>query len=359
MTTTRDYYEILSIQKSSDGSTIKKAYRKLALEFHPDRNPDNPDAENKFKEASEAYEVLSDPKKKQLYDQYGHAGLSGQGYQGFSDVNDIFSNFGSIFEDFFGFSGGSRGRRKGADLRYDLSLTLEEAYSGLEKNIEFTKQVECGKCHGTQAEEGGKIECETCGGIGQVRRTQGFFSMATTCPSCRGAGAEISKPCKKCKGSGTENEEKSIKVTVPAGVETGVRLRVSGEGEGSGEGAGDLYVFLHVEDHKRYLREDHNIVVIEKIGLAQAALGTELNVDTLDGVKNVKVAPGSEHGKRIVLAGQGMPSLRGIAKGDFFVELSIDVPKKLNKEQKELLRKYAEISQEKVKEDSSLFGKIF
>jgi molecular chaperone DnaJ len=361
----RDYYEVLGLERTASEADIKSAYRKSALKFHPDRNPGNTEAEEKFKEASEAYEVLSDQQKRSTYDRFGHQGLSGQGFQGFNDVGDIFSSFGSIFEEFFGFSGGGGGRtraRRGSDLRYDMAITFEEAVFGCEKDVEFEKAVECGTCHGSRAETGGKVTCKTCGGIGQVRRSQGFFSVQTACPTCRGEGEQITKPCKSCSGRGASMERKKISVKIPGGVDTGLRLRVSGEGEGGGSGgpAGDLYVVIHVNDSDQFLRDGNDIIFTQKIGIAQAALGCKLEIRTLDGDKAVDVPAGTQHGNRLTIPGAGVPNLRGIGRGDFFVEFEVAVPKKLNKEQKELLEKFAEISGEKAGGNSGgFFNKLF
>lgn len=348
----RDYYEVLSVERTATVAEIKAAYRKAALAHHPDRNPGSKEAEEKFKEASEAYEVLSDEQKRATYDRFGHQGLSGQGFQGFNDVGDIFSSFGSIFEEFFGFSGGGGGgrnrARRGADLRYDLAITFEEAVFGCEKDIEFEKAVECAGCNGSRAEPGGKTTCRTCGGIGQVRRSQGFFAIQTTCPSCRGEGESITKPCKQCSGRGASMERKKISVKIPAGVDTGLRLRVSGEGEGGGSGgpAGDLYVVIHVNDSEQFVRDGNDIIFNQKIGIAQAALGCRLNIKTLDGEKTIEVPAGVQYGHRISIPGAGVPNIRGIGRGDFHVELEVVVPKKLSKEQRELLEKFAEVSGE-------------
>lgn len=353
----RDYYEVLSVDRSSGGDVIKKAYRKLALQYHPDKNPDDPSAEAKFKEAAEAYDVLSDPGKRQTYDRFGHEGLSGGG--GFSDVNDIFSSFGSIFEDFFGFgSSGSRGSRvrKGADLRYDLVLEFEDAVFGIEKEIEYEREVPCSPCRGTGAADGATpITCQTCGGHGQVRRTQGFFSVATTCPSCRGGGQVIKDKCKTCSGSGADREKKTVSVKIPAGVDRGVRLRVAGEGQAGSSGgpAGDLYVFLDVKDSDVFERVESEIVMRQPIGIAQASLGCQIKVKTLDGEREITVPPGSQYGHQIKISGLGVPRLRGHGRGDLIVELQVVVPQKLTAEQKRLLQKFAETNSEDIHNSKS------
>ncbi len=363
----RDYYEILEVSRESSAQEIKKAYRQLALKYHPDRNGNSTEAEDKFKEASEAYEVLSNEEKRRIYDQYGHAGLSGQGYQGFHNVDDIFSSFGSIFEDFFGFStgggGGRRRARRGADLRYDLTLEFEEAIFGIEKEIEFEKEAVCKPCGGDGAEPGtNKTTCKTCGGVGQVRRNQGFFSVAMECPTCHGEGQSVEKACSVCRGKGVVFEKKKVSVKIPAGVDQGVRLRVSGEGQpGPYNGpAGDLYVFLDVKEHEAFIRDGSDILLRQTIGMAQAALGAKVTVPLLQNrTQEMEVPAGTQHGSRIVLAGEGVPRLRGHGRGDLYVEFAVQIPKKLSKEQRELLEKYAAISDESVAGHHGFFNRIF
>ena len=359
----RDFYEVLGVERSASAAEIKKAYRQKAIQFHPDRNPDNPEAEAKFKEAAEAYEVLSNAEKRPLYDRFGHQGVNGQaGGQGFHDVNDIFSSFGSIFEDFFGFSGGGGGRqraRRGSDLRYDLEIEFEDAVFGLEKEIEFEKEAVCKACDGSGAAPGAKkVTCKTCAGHGQVRRTQGFFSVATTCPTCNGEGYTVSQHCKKCSGRGVVAEKKTVSVKIPGGVDSGIRLRVSGEGQAGENGgpSGDLYVFLEVKPNDRYEREGVDIVLKQPIGMAQAALGCKLKIETLEGEREVQVSPGTQHGNRLSIAGEGFPRLKGVGRGDLYIELQVKVPKKLNHEQKELLQRFAEISQEEAGGKSGIFS---
>lgn len=363
----RDYYEILGVSKEADDSAIKSAYRKLALKYHPDRNPNDKQAEEQFKEASEAYEVLSNAQKRQTYDRFGHQGLGNQGFHGFQDVGDIFSSFGSIFEEFFGFSSGGAGRgkrpRRGADLRYDLSITFQEAVFGVEKEITYARLITCEPCHGTGAKgDAGRVPCKTCGGVGQVRRNQGFFAVAVPCPTCDGEGSTLKDPCTHCKGQGLKREDKVMSVKVPAGVDSGLRLRVTSEGESGGNGgpSGDLYVILDVEESDRYQREEEDLVVHESIGIAQAALGTQLKVETLDGEKVIKIPPGTQHGQRITIRGLGVPHLRGVGRGDFQVVIDVTVPKKLSKEQKELLKKFAAATGENIDDqDSGIFQKMF
>lgn len=364
----RDYYDVLGVTRGSSGQDIKKAYRKQALKYHPDRNQGNSEAEEKFKEASEAYEVLSNDEKRKIYDSYGHAGLSGQGFEGFSDVGDIFSSFGSIFEDFFGFSGGASGARgarprKGADMRYDMVLEFEEAAFGVEKEIEYNREIICTSCNGSRAEPDGKKTCPSCGGAGQVRRTQGFFSVAAACPTCQGEGEVITKPCTSCKGKGKTLEAKKVSVKIPAGVDQGVRLRVTGEGEGGSRGGpnGDLFVFLQVKESEHFERDGSDIVFNADVSMTQAALGCTIKVPTLgDKPIDVEVPAGVQHGHRVTVAGEGIPRLRGVGRGDLYVDLGVSIPTKLNKEQRELLQKLAEISGETANgKENGFFNKIF
>ena len=359
----RDYYEVLELQRTATQAEIKSAYRKLALKFHPDRNQGNKEAEEKFKESSEAYEVLSDEGKKKIYDQYGHQGLSGHGFSGFQDVGDVFSSFGSIFEEFFGFQGGG-GRtraRRGADLRYDLELEFEQAIFGLETEVEFDRARPCDPCGGSGAASSADIKaCNTCGGSGQVRRNQGFFAVAVSCPSCGGEGKTIKVKCKTCKGERYTTEHKKLSVKVPPGVDTGLRLRVQSEGEVGQNGgpSGDLYVILHVKPSKVFTRDGNDIRISIPVNICQAALGTELEIVTLEGNKNIAIPAGAQHGHHITLPSQGVPFLRGMGRGDFIVEVNVQIPKKLSKEQKELFEKLALTFGDSVKH-SGFFQKIF
>jgi molecular chaperone DnaJ len=360
----RDFYEVLGVSKSAEAGEIKSAYRKLAMKYHPDRNPGDKEAEDKFKEASAAYEVLSDQEKRQRYDRFGHQGVEGQGFQ---DVNDVFSSFGSIFEEFFGMGqqGGRRnGPRRGADLRYDMAVEFEEAVFGIEREIEFERATQCETCAGTGAKEGtSRNQCRTCGGVGQVRRQQGFFAIQTTCPTCHGEGSTIEKPCQSCRGQGAVVKKRKISVKVPAGVDSGVRLRISGEGEPgpSGGPSGDLYVVLHVKESTRFTRDGLDLILEQPIGIAQAALGAKVPIKTLDNEIEITIPAGSQFGDRVTIPGAGVPHLKGVGRGDLHVELLIQVPKKLSKEQKELLAQYAAISGEQsVQTNSSgFFNKMF
>ena len=349
----RDYYELLGIDKGASESQIKAAYRKKALEYHPDRNSD-PKAEEVFKECAEAYEVLSNREKRTLYDQYGHQGVSGQGFQ---SAEDVFSSFGDIFESFFGGEspfGSSRGRRassrnNGADLEYNLHIDLKDAVFGVQKKIEYQCQTTCTRCKGTRAKEGSTAKtCSSCGGAGQVRRSQGFFSMVTTCPNCAGEGTVIRSPCPRCRGKGRIMDKKIITVKIPSGVDTGVRLRIGGGGEGgiSGGNNGDLYVALHIRKSRRYQRQELDLIVREEVDIVQAALGCKLQIETLRGSETIQVPAGIQHGQSMRIPRQGVPALSSPKIGDLIVEIRVIVPRKLKREQRELLEKFAAISEE-------------
>ncbi len=349
----RDYYEVLGVSKDASERDIKKAYRRLAMKFHPDRNPDDADAEEKFKEASEAAEVLTDPEKRQSYDQFGHAAFEG-GAGGFQAGGGSFS---SIFEDVFGdiFSGGRGGGaqvQRGSDLKYVLDLNLEEAVRGTDKKIQIPTLVECMECLGSGAKKGtSAIDCVQCGGIGQVTARQGFFSIQQTCPRCRGTGKVISEPCGKCHGQGRTEERKTLNVKVPAGVDTGLQIRLEGQGEAglNGGPAGNLYVQINVRDHKIFTREAEHLFCEVPISFVDAALGGELEVPTLDGRVNLKVPPETQTGKLFRLRGKGvdMSKIRGGARGDLYCRVSVETPVGLSKKQKELLREFDGQSSEK------------
>lgn len=359
MTTTKDYYEILGLPKSADAAQIKKSYRELALKYHPDKNPGNAEAETRFKEASEAYQVLSDADKRATYDRFGHEGLRGSGYQGFNDFGDIFSSMGSIFEEIFGM-GGKRSRRgpdRGDDLRYDLEIPFEEAAFGVEKRIEVPKRASCMTCRGSGMKPGSSpTTCPLCHGAGQVRRSQGFFSISTTCPNCRGAGTIIKDPCPSCGGAGRIVEKSHVAVRIPAGVEDGMRLRIAGKGEDGDPGAspGDLYVFIRVTPHKIFHRHENDVVVEIPIMLHEAALGANLQVPTLDGNVSLVVPAGSQHEDIVKIKGKGIPHIRGYGRGDQLCVLKVRVPKKLTKRQKELLEEFGTIESDK--KDSKASG---
>lgn len=341
----RDFYEILGVSRDADVKTIKQAYRRLAMEFHPDRNPGNPEAEARFKEASEAYGVLSDPEKKQLYDRYGHEGLQGQG--GFSGVEDIFSSFGDIFSEFF--AGDIFGRRRssrpprparGADVRYDLILTFEEALRGTKKVIEIEQLRRCLKCDGIGAAPGtSPTVCPTCQGHGQVVQRTGFMTLATTCPTCGGRGHTIETPCKECSGTGRAPFTRKVTATVPAGVDTGMRLRIASEGEEPDNGGprGDLYIFITVEQHERFFRDGNDLLTRVEIPYTAAILGQTVEVDLVGEAVRVDIAPGTQPSQRLRIEGKGAPFIGRAGAGDLFVEVIVTIPKTLSKKQKELI----------------------
>jgi molecular chaperone DnaJ len=348
-----DYYEILGVKKTASEEEIKKNYRKIAMQFHPDKNPGNKQAEEKFKEAAEAYEVLSDGQKREIYDHYGHEGLSSTGFRGFSGFEDIFSHFGDIFEDVFGFSS-SRGRSKsrsyvraGADLRYDLNISFLDAAFGLTTAIELSKLASCSKCDGTGCTTGTSPEtCRTCQGRGQVIQSTGFFTISSTCPQCGGHGKFISKPCKTCGGTGKETIKKNVQLKIPAGVETGSRLRLRGEGEVGDYGGpnGDLYVFLHVEDHEVFSRSGDDVICRIPISFVQASLGAIIEVPSLEGKENLKIPKGTQSGNTFRLKGKGIPHLRGNGRGDQIIEIFVQTPTNLNKKQEALLKDFDKLS---------------
>ncbi|MDX2435357.1 MAG: molecular chaperone DnaJ [Desulfobacterales bacterium] len=351
-----DYYEVLGISGTASSDEIKKVYRKLAMKFHPDRNPGDKEAEEKFKQATEAYEVLSDSKKRQIYDTYGFEGLKSRGYQG-PDFEDVFSSFGDIFGDIFGFGRSETQRSKqgpmrGSDLRYDLSITFMEAVHGISKDIEIERPDTCWTCEGTGLRPGYKAEtCSACHGRGQVVRAQGFFRMSTTCPECRGEGEIIKDPCADCNGVGLVKSKKKVALKIPAGVDTGAKMRLHGTGEGGRKGgpAGDLYVIIHVAPHEFFLREGDLIYCQYPLNFDQAALGCSLEVPTIHGEKNIKIPKGTQTGQRFTLKNEGVQHLRGNVRGDMIVEVTVVTPKKLTKKQKELLREFGELERQKVK----------
>ncbi|MBN2060895.1 MAG: molecular chaperone DnaJ [Deltaproteobacteria bacterium] len=360
----RDYYEILDIARDAGEDEIKKAYRKLAMKYHPDRNPNDREAEEKFKEAAEAYEVLRDRDKRQIYDQYGHEGLSGTGFSGFSGFEDIFSSFGDIFEDFFGFGTGRRRRtnaRKGRDLRYDMELTLEEAFTGKEERITFKKMVSCNACKGSGITPGSEPQvCGTCQGRGNVIRSQGFFQINTTCPACHGQGRIVTDPCKKCGGKGKISAEREISIKIPAGVDNGSQLRLRGEGE-AGEHSGppgDLFIVIHVKEHPFFTRESEHLICEIPISFHQAALGDIIPIPILDKdeTHDLKIPMGTQPGDIITLRGMGMPSLQRGYRGDLLVKIIVKIPQKLTSRQKELLKDFAETMDTKKQEKK---GKLF
>ena len=354
----RDYYDVLDVKKNSTSEQIKAAYRKQALKYHPDKNKGDKASEEKFKEASEAYHVLSDKERKQNYDNFGHAafenGASGRG--GFGNF-DFSSHFSDIFEDFFGegFGGGGRRSRRsnyrGSDLRYDLSISLEEAYTGKKQDIKFSTSEKCETCKGNGSKPGHQAgTCSMCAGHGQVRSNQGFFTVQQTCPQCSGSGEEITNPCDNCGGQGKKQTSKRLSVTIPKGVDDGTRIRLAGKGEAGSRGAGngDLYLFINVYSHDLFKRSEENLFFECPISIADAALGTAIEIPTIDGGKaKIKIPSGTQSGKQFRLKGKGMPYMRGNGSGDLYVQVNTEVPISLNKEQKELLEKFREIENEK------------
>lgn len=353
MTAKRDYYEVLGVNRNASDDELKSNYRKLALKFHPDRNPGDKGAEDKFKEAAEAYEVLRDREKRALYDQFGHAGLEGAGFSGFGGFEDIFSSFGDIFEDFFGFGGRSRSRsraQRGSDLRYDLNLSFMEAAFGTETEIDVAKYEACAECGGNGCEKGHHAEaCRQCGGSGQVSRSQGFFTVRTTCHVCRGNGQVISHPCPACGGNGQVRVSKRVSVKIPAGVDNGSRLRLNGEGEPGLQGGphGDLYVFIHVQPHDFFERRDNDIICQVTISFVQAALGGAVTVPTLEGEQPLEIPKGTQPGDVFYFHGAGIPSLRTRKRGEQIIQVMIKTPTNLSKKQEELLREFAKLEKGK------------
>ena len=344
----RDYYEILSVTRTATETEIKRAYRTLAVQHHPDKNPDNPQAEEKFKEAAEAYSVLSDAQKRTAYDRFGHqsVGAGAAGFDpGFSNIEDIFDIFG--FGDMFGQQGQRRTTvQRGSDLRYDLEISLEDAATGKDEKLRIPRLEKCDECEGSGAEKGTAAEnCITCGGSGQTRYQQGFFSVMRTCSNCQGKGQLIKSPCKKCFGQGRVEKEKTIEIKIPAGVETGSRLRVTGEGEGGVNGgpSGDLFIVLHVAAHENFERQGADLYAAVPVTFAQAALGAEIKVKTLDGGEDLKVPAGTQTGTVFRIKNHGMPNLGGRGKGDLFVAITLVTPKTLTKEQRKLLEQLAAI----------------
>lgn len=367
-----DFYELLGVSKSADEKELKSAFRKLAMKYHPDKNPDDAESEKKFKEINEAYETLKDPQKRSAYDRFGHAafeqggpgggaGFGGGGAGGFHD----------IFEDIFGdmMGGGQRqrrssgGRERGADLRYNMEISLEEAYEGKTAQIRVPTSVTCDECSGSGAKPGSSpTTCSTCGGIGRVRAAQGFFSVERTCPTCHGNGQIISDPCNKCSGQGRVSEEKSLSVNIPAGIEDGTRIRVAGEGEAGQRGGptGDLYIFLSVRPHEFFQREGADLYCMVPISMTKAALGGKFEVTTLDGSKSrVTVPEGTQSGKELRMRGKGMPVMRSSQKGDLYIRIAVETPQNLSRRQKELLEEFQEISSnENNPESSGFFSKM-
>ena len=364
----KDYYNILGVDKNATADEIKKAYRKLAMQYHPDKNPGDKEAEEKFKSASEAYEVLRDIEKRKIYDRYGAEGLRNSGYSGPGNFEDIFSSFGDIFGDLFGFSSGGARRRSqgpipGNDLRYDLTISFMEAVHGVDKEIDINKRDTCWTCEGSGIRPGFKNKtCPYCQGAGQVTRSQGFFSIRTPCPECRGQGEIVTDPCNDCHGAGLVNKSKKVSLKIPAGVDTGARMRLRGEGEGGRKGGpgGDLYVVIHVEPHNFFQRDGDLIYCELPLAMTQATLGCTLEVPTIHGTKKLKIPKGTQPGQTFRLDGEGVPSLRGNGKGDMVVEIKVVIPKKISKRQEELLQEFADLqSGEEEHHSEGFFKKLF
>lgn len=366
----RDYYDVLGVSKGSGADEIKKAYRRKAKELHPDRNSDNPEAEAQFKEANEAYEVLKDADKKAAYDRFGHAafegGMGGGGRgPGGGDFSSAFSDvFDDLFGDFMGGGRGGGGRRavRGSDLRYNLRVTLEEAFAGIQKSIRVPTAVTCSSCSGSGAEGGSEPKsCPTCSGMGKVRAQQGFFTVERTCPTCSGLGQIIENPCKSCGGQGRVEKDRALNVNIPAGVETGTRIRLAGEGEAGMRGGppGDLYIFVEVSRHDIFERENNNIFCRVPVSMSKAALGGSIEVPTIDGGRGrIQIPQGSQSGRQMRLRGKGMPALRGGATGDMFIELAVETPVNLTARQKELLQEFEDLGEDNNPESHSFFKSV-
>jgi molecular chaperone DnaJ len=364
----RDYYEVLSVSRTCTEQELKSAYRRLAVKYHPDKNPDDASAEDKFKEAAEAYSVLSDPEQRRRYDRFGHAGVSSSagagnwGAPGFGGIEDILGDLFGFGDVFGGARGGGRRStaQRGADLRYDLEIKLEEAAQGMTAQLRIPRLETCDTCKGSGTKAGTQPEnCSTCSGSGQVRYQQGFFSVARTCHVCRGVGRVIKDPCESCKGAGRIERENQMEVKIPAGVETGSRLRVSGEGESGTQGGapGDLYVVIHVAEHDQFERQGSNLYEAVPITFAQAALGADVMVKTLDGEEKLKIPVGTQTGTVFRLRGKGMPALGGRGKGDLFVSVTVMTPTSLTREQRKLLEQLAEVENKDL-EDKGLVDKV-
>lgn len=371
----RDFYEVLGASKGASSDELKKAYRTKAKELHPDRNSDNPQAETQFKELNEAYDVLKDENKKAAYDRYGHAAFDGggggaAGRAAYGGQGDFASTFSDVFEDLFGdFMGGQRGggggrsrAQRGSDLRYNLRVTLEEAFKGVQKTINVPTSVGCDVCKGSGAEGGAEpVTCPTCNGMGKVRAQQGFFTVERTCPTCNGMGQTIKNPCRNCGGAGRVEKERSLSVNIPAGVETGTRIRLAGEGEAGLRGGptGDLYIFIEVKDHAIFQRDGVHLFCRVPVTMTTAAMGGEVEVPTIDGGSSrVKVPAGSQTGKQMRLRAKGMPALRGGGAGDMLIELAVETPVNLTARQRELLHEFERLSEENNPEGKTFFSKV-
>ncbi len=369
-----DYYDILGCSRSASEAELKKAFRAKAKELHPDTNSGNASATEKFKQVNEAYEILRDPNKRAAYDRYGHAAFEGNMGGGFSTGQsgngDFASAFSDVFEDLFGdFMGNSGGRsqtsnraNRGADLRYNMRVNLEEAYSGKKTNIDIPTSISCNTCNGTGAQSGASpTSCPTCSGIGKVRAQQGFFTVERTCPTCSGRGQIIKNPCRLCSGQGRVEKSKKLSVNIPPGVETGTRIRLTGEGEAGirGGNSGDLYIFIEVQKHSLFERDGQNLYCRIPIAMTTAALGGDLEAPTLDGGKTrVKIPEGAQNNKQLRLKGKGMPAIRGGSKGDLYIEILVETPVNLNSEQKEILEKFEKSCKNNSPANQDFFGRV-
>ncbi|MEM9199340.1 MAG: molecular chaperone DnaJ [Pseudomonadota bacterium] len=368
----RDYYDVLGVAKGASDADMKKAYRKKAMELHPDRNKDNPEAETKFKEVNEAYEILKDPQKKAAYDQFGHAAFEGGNAPGGGfrpGSGDFTSAFSDVFDDLFGDfmqRGGRRGPQgraaRGSDLRYNLTVSLEEAMTGKQASVTIPGSAVCESCNGTGSADGSEpTTCPTCSGQGKVRAQQGFFTIERTCPTCQGRGQIIKNPCRVCNGSGRVQRERALNVNIPAGVETGTRIRLAGEGEPGQRGgpAGDLYIFIQVAQHQIFEREGTDLYCRIPVSMVTAAMGGDIEVPTLDGGRTrVRVPEGVQTSKQLRLRGKGMPSLRGNARGDLYLEIAVETPVNLTAKQKELLREFEAAGKDNNPEQRDFFSKV-
>jgi molecular chaperone DnaJ len=364
----RDYYEILGVSQSAGADAIKKSYRKLAMKYHPDRNPGDSEAEQAFKECTEAYEVLSDDRKRRIYDTYGHEGLRDSGYRGPGNFEDVFSGFGDIFGDLFGFGSSRSGSRRngpvaGSDLRYDITISFMEAVHGVTKEVELTRPDTCWTCEGSGCRPGYQRQtCPACNGRGQVVRSQGFFQVSSTCPQCQGEGSIITEPCDDCRGTGLVGKTKRVSIKIPAGVDSGARMRLKGEGEGGRRGgeAGDLYVMISVEPHEFFRRDGDDIYVRLPLAMVDAALGTKTEVITIHGKKTLSIPEGTQSGEVFTLRGEGVANLRGRGRGDMHVEIHVQTPTDLCDKQKELLRDFDTLCEEhgQKQEHEGFFSKL-
>ncbi|HBH28857.1 MAG TPA: molecular chaperone DnaJ [Desulfofustis sp.] len=364
----RDYYEILGVSQSAGADAIKKSYRKLAMKYHPDRNPGDSEAEQAFKECTEAYEVLSDDRKRRIYDTYGHEGLRDSGYRGPGNFEDVFSGFGDIFGDLFGFGSSRSGSRRngpvaGSDLRYDITISFMEAVHGVTKEVELTRPDTCWTCEGSGCRPGYQRQtCPACNGRGQVVRSQGFFQVSSTCPQCQGEGSIITEPCDDCRGTGLVGKTKRVSIKIPAGVDSGARMRLKGEGEGGRRGgeAGDLYVMISVEPHEFFRRDGDDIYVRLPLAMVDAALGVKTEVITIHGKKTLSIPEGTQSGEVFTLRGEGVANLRGRGRGDMHVEIHVQTPTDLCDKQKDLLRDFDTLCEEhgQKQEHEGFFSKL-